>query len=219
MHAERDQSGNRSPSEARTPYQNENRSSCVEPRVRQAIIRRKRIGASFGTGNVGIGIKFTELNSEHIVTSLLPEGPAELSGLVFKGDRIVAVDGVPIFGKSSNEVIDLILGPPGMDVVLSVQSADYAGQDILSPGFQQTPGSQPNHTTNGSPLMSKDSPSSGEFKLVSPDQIQKKGSGYLAAGTARDFSVGINFVIDKRQCIKVEEIIPSMVRVRATFTI
>ena len=137
----------------------------MEPRARQVVVRRAGVGASPGSGNVGIGIKFTESNGEHIVTSLREDGPADLTQQVFEGDKIVAVDGVELVGKSCNEVIDLILGPLGLDVVLTLASSDYLRQDFLSPVAPNT------HTSNGlagsTPnLRSIDSPPSKEFGLL-----------------------------------------------------
>lgn len=192
---------------AATPYNN-NGTHDVEPRGRQVVIRRRGIGASPGTGNVGIGIKFTEDNGEHIVTSLLPEGPADMTRQVMQGDRMVAVDGVALSGKSSNEVIDLILGPPGADLVLTLQSGEYDREEILSPAFQQTPGGPDSHAANGftPDLRSIDSPPSKEFELVSPGQMREGGSFPGASPVSRECSIGITFAMDKKQRVKVHDV-------------
>ena len=201
--------------EGSTPYKDSHDGShSVEPRGRQVMIQRRGVGSSPGQGHVGIGIKFTEDQGDHIVTSLLPEGPADATRQVFKGDKMIAVDGVALYGKSSNEVIDLILGPPGMNLTLTLQSGNY--DEILSPGLQQTPGS---HSSNGlSPsthdLRSVDSYPSQEFELVSPGQARESAMFGGGSPLSRECSVGIKFLVDKKQRIKVQEIMQGTVILR-----
>jgi len=175
--------------------------------TRKVVVKRRGNGMGSGGGkNVGIGIKFSKEHSKHFVTSLLPDGPAQLTGQIFEGDEIVAVDDVPLAGKSSDEVIDLILGPPGEELVLTMQTRKQAQ---LSPSFQQTPIVQSNRgvdLTGISPeLKSMDSPASKEFELVAPGQVHQ------GSASTKDCSIGVRFVIDKELRVKVLEIIPGMV--------
>lgn len=80
------------------------------------------IMGSDADGNVGIGIKFVPNDEgEMTVTSLLPGAPADESKKFFAGDVIVAVGGVYVHGKNSEEVKSLIVGKPGTTVDLIVR--------------------------------------------------------------------------------------------------
>ncbi|MGD9498007.1 MAG: S41 family peptidase, partial [Armatimonadota bacterium] len=74
----------------------------------------------------GIGAELTmeknETTGEFEVTvaNVLPEGPASKTTLM-PGDVIVAVDGVAVRGKSLNDVVEMIRGEGGTDVVLTVR--------------------------------------------------------------------------------------------------
>jgi carboxyl-terminal processing protease len=60
---------------------------------------------------------------EVVVLRVLPEGPASESGL-HSGDVIVGVDGDSVRGLSLQEVVNLIRGEGGTDVVLNVRHED-----------------------------------------------------------------------------------------------
>ena len=74
----------------------------------------------------GIGAELTmELNKETgemevVVANILPEGPASRTPLM-ADDVIVAVDGASVRGKTLNEVVKMIRGVGGTDVVLTVR--------------------------------------------------------------------------------------------------
>ena len=65
---------------------------------------------------------------EVVVSSVLPEGPAATTDLA-ADDVILAVDERPIKGMALNEVVDLIRGPGGTPVVLTVR---HKGAEELS---------------------------------------------------------------------------------------
>lgn len=77
----------------------------------------------------GIGAELTmERNEETgemevVVANVLPEGPASRTALM-ANDVIVAVDGIPVRGKTLNEVVNMIRGVGGTDVVLTVRHAN-----------------------------------------------------------------------------------------------
>jgi len=178
--------------------------------LRNVVVRRRGNGTGNGNSkNVGIGIKFREERGQHVVTSLLPDGPAQLTRKVFEGDVMVAVNDVALAGKTSDEVIDLILGPPGEDLMLTVQSQK---QEDMSPGIQQTPVGPTHHNQvmdlSGitADLKSADSPASREFELVSPGEAEHGSTA------AKNFSVGLRFVMDKKMRAIVHQIVPGMVR-------
>ena len=60
---------------------------------------------------------------EVVVLRVLPEGPAAETAL-YNGDVIVGVDSKPVRGLSLNEVVNLIRGEGGTDVVLTVRHKD-----------------------------------------------------------------------------------------------
>ena len=77
----------------------------------------------------GIGAELTMEQNERTgedevtVANVLPEGPASRTALM-AGDVIVAVDGAAVRGKSLNDVVNMIRGEGGTDVVLTVRHAD-----------------------------------------------------------------------------------------------
>lgn len=78
--------------------------------------------SSFGI----IGVKFVlALGKPPVINRVFPGTPAYTVGLQ-KDDAIVAVDGVPTFGLSKEEVYDLIIGSPGTKVNVSImRSGDF----------------------------------------------------------------------------------------------
>jgi carboxyl-terminal processing protease len=54
-----------------------------------------------------------------VVVRALPGAPAEKAGLL-AGDRVLAVDGTPVAGKTLDDVVKLIRGPRGTPVVLRI---------------------------------------------------------------------------------------------------
>lgn len=78
--------------------------------------------SSFGI----IGVKFVlSLGKPPVINRVFPGTPAYTVGMQ-KDDAIVAVDGVPTFGLSKEEVYDLIIGSPGTKVNVSImRSGDF----------------------------------------------------------------------------------------------
>jgi len=69
----------------------------------------------------GIGIWFeAPLSDTAKVTSTIPDGPSEAVGLL-AGDRMIAVDDTSIFGMASRDIQDLIKGPIGSKVTITVK--------------------------------------------------------------------------------------------------
>ena len=68
---------------------------------------------------VGIQVRPHEEGGLSVV-GVFDEGPASTAG-VEVGDRVVAVDGNNIVGKSTNDIIALIRGPRGEDVTLGIE--------------------------------------------------------------------------------------------------
>jgi len=81
------------------------------------------IGASIQNYVVGDGV-------ETYITATFQSAPASRAGLRF-GDRIEAVDGVPMHGKSSAEVRDKIRGPRGSQVKVTITHANSGKTDVV----------------------------------------------------------------------------------------
>jgi carboxyl-terminal processing protease len=79
---------------------------------------------------IGIGAKLTQTDSDRCqIDSLIPGGPAEQSGQLTNNDIIVAVaqedqEPVEVDGKPLQEVVDMIRGPEGTPVTLTIERAN-----------------------------------------------------------------------------------------------
>lgn len=69
-------------------------------------------------------------NVETYITATFQNAPASQAGLRF-GDRIDAVDGIPMTGKSSAEVRDKIRGPRGSRVRITITHANTGKSDVV----------------------------------------------------------------------------------------
>jgi carboxyl-terminal processing protease len=79
---------------------------------------RRRHETSFA----GIGVLLSRQQNEQppLIAEIFPNSPAASSGLK-RGDRITAVDGHDVTGKTVNEIAQLIRGPRGTDVRVQVR--------------------------------------------------------------------------------------------------
>jgi len=68
----------------------------------------------------GIGALLRDDLDGLTISKLTEGGPAERSGLLKKGDKILAVNGTPIVGMDVTDAVDLIRGPSGSVVNLSI---------------------------------------------------------------------------------------------------
>ena len=68
----------------------------------------------------GIGIRFQVRDTGIVVTEVMEETPAEEAGLEV-GDLIVAVDGSPVLGLTSSQVVQILRGPVDTNVTLDVR--------------------------------------------------------------------------------------------------
>ena len=69
---------------------------------------------------VGIGVLLGEKDGQSIVTSVVPGSPAEAAGLK-AGDVITAVDGKSTVGVPPDQLVDMVRGDEGSQVVVTVQ--------------------------------------------------------------------------------------------------
>ncbi len=102
-------------------------------RGRSGISRKARGGvkddgfnAKVESGVGIIGVKFVMfVGRPPVINRVFPLTPAAEMGLR-TSDIIVAVDGIPTFGLTKEEVYDMIVGTPGTTVTLSIKRAgDY----------------------------------------------------------------------------------------------
>jgi len=76
-------------------------------------------------GNVGLAIRDSyylksNFDNNHYIFSVIPGSPAEKAGLQF-GDRIIAVDGQSVKGRSTEYILSQISGTEGVKVTLKIQ--------------------------------------------------------------------------------------------------
>ncbi len=89
------------------------------------LTARARAGEADGEELVGIGIALRADAEGVHVRRVLPGGPAAKGGLK-AGDLIVAIDGAPTAGLSTEEVVKRIAGREGTTVRLTVRDGDAA---------------------------------------------------------------------------------------------
>jgi carboxyl-terminal processing protease len=79
---------------------------------------------------VGVGVTMgTTDTGGFVVNSVIPGTPAEAAGLK-RGDKIIAVDGKPTAGETSDQVVSAIRGPEGQTVTLTIERAGVANFDV-----------------------------------------------------------------------------------------
>jgi len=89
------------------------------------------------TSGIGIiGIKFVmTFGRPPVINRVFPGTPASDKGLM-PSDIIIAVDGVPTFGLSQNEVYNMIIGTPNTPVTLSLRrKTDFSSCRMMRMDF------------------------------------------------------------------------------------
>ncbi|XP_056265013.1 multiple PDZ domain protein isoform X3 [Pseudoliparis swirei] len=56
----------------------------------------------------GLGISLEARAGHHYLCSVLPEGPVGQSGMIFTGDQILEVNGIPLIGETHKEVVNIL---------------------------------------------------------------------------------------------------------------
>jgi C-terminal processing protease CtpA/Prc len=69
---------------------------------------------------VGIGVVVKSEASAMVLTRVIASGPAAQAGFA-EGDRLVAVDGQPIAGRTLASVVESLRGKPGSTVAVTVE--------------------------------------------------------------------------------------------------
>ncbi|CAN5231232.1 hypothetical protein BH23ACT9_BH23ACT9_12550 [soil metagenome] len=91
--------------------------------------RYDRLTADLDGEFVGIGVTIEERTDGVFVTGVLPGSPAEAGG-VQAGERIASVDGEPTDGLTSGDVVQMIAGDQGTDVVIGFDQGDAGPREI-----------------------------------------------------------------------------------------
>jgi carboxyl-terminal processing protease len=85
----------------------------------------KQFQSALSSTMVGIGVEVASQGKAFVVHTVFPGTPAEKAGLT-AGDALIAVNGKPIAGMTFDKVRQLIVGPKGSYVTLTIQ---HAGTD------------------------------------------------------------------------------------------
>ena len=82
--------------------------------------------SAFSAG-IGVSVCFLTSGSDAIpsISNIVPNGPADINGILQEGDLLVSIDGEPVAGWSLSRIQGAILGPEGTAVAVVV---DRAGQ-------------------------------------------------------------------------------------------
>mmetsp|Transcript_45485 Transcript_45485/g.110729 ORF Transcript_45485/g.110729 Transcript_45485/m.110729 type:complete len:573 (+) Transcript_45485:75-1793(+) len=81
----------------------------------------------------GIGIKFGIDKQDRVaVIDILPGSPADECKKLKPSNRILTVNGTPVSGKSAAEIEQLIAGPPGTPVILTIRPNMDADSALVS---------------------------------------------------------------------------------------
>ncbi len=85
---------------------------------------------------VGIEFKFYPRPGVLVVSRILPGSPAEAAGLL-SGDRIVALDGAGLAGRTLQEVLGMLRGEEGSRIALQYQRGDGLAAAAFAVGIQR----------------------------------------------------------------------------------
>ena len=85
---------------------------------------------------VGIGAQLRDVDGYCVIERLIPGGPAEMSGRLHPGDKIIAVgqgDGEPVdvVGMKLRKIVQMIRGETGTEVRLTVMPAHSAKRKVI----------------------------------------------------------------------------------------
>jgi carboxyl-terminal processing protease len=86
---------------------------------------------------VGIGAQLRDIDGYCVIERLLPGGPAEMSGKLHPGDKIVAVaqgdsEEVDVVGMKLRKIVQMIRGETGTEVRLTVIPAQSAKRKLIT---------------------------------------------------------------------------------------
>jgi C-terminal processing protease CtpA/Prc len=92
------------------------------------VVRLQRQHLNTGSGvseRAGIGMGFErDPAGNHTVSTLFPGGTAANSGKIYVGDRVLRVNGAAVQGLSPKVVSEMIQGPQGTDVAMTIETLE-----------------------------------------------------------------------------------------------
>ena len=101
---------------------------------------RTKVIDSYPDTYVGIGVELTMDKGEPVITRILPDSPAQQSGLM-TGDRIVTIDELPTASMDFGEVVMHIRGKPGSQLSLKALRGSQTIWIVLPRGSLKKKGS------------------------------------------------------------------------------
>jgi len=78
----------------------------------------------------GIGVRLEVRERRIFIEAVLPDSPAQQAGIL-AGDRLLAIDGQAVRGRRLSESMDALLGEPGTEISLRLQTPGQAARDLL----------------------------------------------------------------------------------------
>ena len=108
--------------------------------IANSACSRSKVIDSYPEKYVGIGVELTMDNGEPVITRILPDSPAQQSGLM-TGDRIVTIDELPTASMDFGEVVMHIRGKPGSQLSLKALRGSQTIWIVLPRGSLQKKGS------------------------------------------------------------------------------
>jgi carboxyl-terminal processing protease len=89
----------------------------------------KAVDESLSGTFVGIGVQVSGQTDQVVISSVIPNTPAEEAGLR-RGDTIVAVNGQSTAGETVDQVVTRVRGPEGEKVTLTIRRSGVADFDV-----------------------------------------------------------------------------------------
>jgi hypothetical protein len=153
------------------------------------LLRSDRLSA--GTKSTGVGIAFCKEPGQtgpHIIYAVAKQSPAEQSSQIFPGDLLHAVDSIPVYNLSPEEVTRLIVGAPRSPVVLRISSAHALTPSLIAgPAVNINPLLIPGPTLISGLSQRQESPTTAAF----PPSADLQESSGVRARIAREHHLGL----------------------------
>lgn len=77
----------------------------------------------------GIGVRVVVRERRIFIEAVLPDSPAQQAGIL-AGDLLLAIDGQAVRGRRLNESVDALLGEPGTEIALRLQTPGQAAREL-----------------------------------------------------------------------------------------
>ena len=121
----------------------------------------------------GIGIKVTQAKGRYQVSEITAGGPASLTQQIFVGDSILQIDGISVFGKRQQEVMDLLFGPADTILELEMERESQPGKRLsIVVRRQPSPRKPKTGASSASALTPSPAAPSGAAALADEDGVK-----------------------------------------------